>query len=82
MLSHSFDSFYVVTKFILRNIEDLKFLPIEFDSSGNYLNVDLSRDEFPTQYIPNLKTFVRKIYHSLISTRNKLTFITEKLLIF
>ena len=40
MLSHSFDRFYVVTKFILPTMEDVKFSPIHFDSECNYLNVD------------------------------------------
>ena len=61
MLSHSFDRFYVVTKFILPTTEDLKFLSIKFDSACNYLNVDLSRNKFPTQYIPNIKNFCKKI---------------------
>ena len=30
MLSHSFGRFYVVTKFILPSIDDIKFLPITF----------------------------------------------------
>ena len=61
MLSHSFDIFYVVTKFILPTIKDLKFLPIKFDSTCNYLNVDLSRNKFPMQYIPNIENFCKKI---------------------
>ena len=61
MLSHSFGRFYIGTKFILPTIKYLKFLPIELDSSYNYLNVDLSRNKFPTQYIPNIKNFCKKI---------------------
>ena len=41
MLSHSFDRFYVVTKFILPTTDDLKFLPIDFSSECSYLNADL-----------------------------------------
>ena len=33
MLAHSFDRFYVVTKFILHTINDLKFLPIDFNET-------------------------------------------------
>ena len=61
MLLYSFDRFYVVTKFILPTIEDLKFLQTEFDSSFNYLNIDFSKNKFPTQYIPNIKKFCMKI---------------------
>ena len=61
MLPHSFDRFYVVTKFFLPTMEDLKFSPIEFDSTCNYLNVDVDRKHFPTQFIVNFKNFCRKI---------------------
>ena len=33
MLAHSLDRFYVVTKFILPNINDLKFSTINFDDT-------------------------------------------------
>ena len=55
MLLHSFDRFYVVTKFILPAINDLKFLIINFNSTSNYMNDDLSMNKFPTQYIPSIK---------------------------
>ena len=61
MLSHSFDRFHVVTKFILPTIKDLKFSPNEFDPTCNYLNVDLDRNKFSTKHIPNIKNFCRKI---------------------
>ena len=48
MLSHSFDRFYVFAKFILPTIEDLRFSPIKFDSTCNYLNVDINSGKFPT----------------------------------
>ena len=48
MLSHSFDRFYVVTKFILPIIDDLKFSLIDFDSECSYLNVDLRRHQYAT----------------------------------
>ena len=38
MLLHSFDRFYVVTKFELPGVEDLKFTTIDFDSNCSYLN--------------------------------------------
>ena len=61
MLSHSFDRFYVVTKFILPTINDLKFSPIAFDSQCSYLNVDLRGHQYATQYLPNIKNFCMKI---------------------
>ena len=61
MLSYSLYRFYVVTKFILPTIEGLKFSPINFDSTCNYLNVNLSRNKNSTHYIPNIKNFCKKI---------------------
>ena len=61
MLSHSFDRFYVAIKFVLPTTDNLKFLPLKFDLTCNYLNVDLSRNKILTQYIPNLKNFCKKI---------------------
>ena len=55
MLSHSFERFYVVTKFVLPTVEDLKFSPIKFDSNCSYLDVDMYRSKFLTQYIPNIR---------------------------
>ena len=61
MLSHSFHRFYVVMKFVLPIIKDLKFSPIEFDSNCIYLDVDINRSKFLTQYIPNIRNFCKKI---------------------
>ena len=38
MLAHSFDRFYVVTKFILPSIGDLKFSKLNYDSTCAYLD--------------------------------------------
>ena len=37
MLSHSFDRFYVVTKFELSKVEDIKLTMISYDSTCQYL---------------------------------------------
>ena len=66
MLAHSFDRFYVVMKIALPTMEDLKFLPIKVDSTCNYLDVDVNRKCFPSQFIQKFKNYCRKIYHSLI----------------
>ena len=41
MLSHSSDRFYVITKFILPTIKDVKISPITFDMECSYLNIKL-----------------------------------------
>ena len=42
-------------------MENLKFSPIKFDSTCNYFNIDVDRKHFPTQFIPNLKNYCRRI---------------------
>ena len=37
MVAHSFDRFYVVTKFILPTLKDLKFSTIKYDEKCKYL---------------------------------------------
>ena len=37
MLAHSFDRFYVITKFILPTLDDLKLSPIRYDKECSYI---------------------------------------------
>ena len=39
MLSHSFDRFYVVTKFEMPKVQDLRFTTFSFDLTCNHLNI-------------------------------------------
>ena len=82
MLSRSFDRFYVATKFILQTIEDLTFLAIKFDSTCNCLNIDFSRNQFPTQYFPNIKNFCKKIIPFIDYYMKQLIVIITQLMIF
>ena len=53
MLAHSFDRFYVITKFVLPTLDDLKLSPIIYDKACNYLrNLD---DEDNDQIKKNIK---------------------------
>ena len=45
MLAHSFDRFYIVTKFILPSMGDIKFSKLNFDHSCTYMN---------KEYAPNM----------------------------
>ena len=47
MLVHSFDRFYVITKFILPSVNDLKFSPIDFGDKCNYVNDNIVHDQNP-----------------------------------
>ena len=52
MLSHSFDRFYVVTKFELPKVEDLRFTAVQLDSKCSYVT---SRNVTqPSSYFPKL----------------------------
>ena len=53
MLAHSFDRFYVVTKFILLTLDNLNISPINYDKECNYLcNLD---DQDNDQIKENIK---------------------------
>ena len=53
MLAHSFDRFYVITKFVLPTLDDLKLSPIRYDKECKYLrNLD---DEENDQIKENIK---------------------------
>ena len=52
-----FDRFYIVTKFILPNIEDIKFLLISFDMHCSYLHVNLDKNKYQVQHLTNIRNF-------------------------
>ena len=54
MLSHSFDRFYVVTKFELPKVEDLKLTTILYNSDCNYLDDAKSLKDYLTQPIKDM----------------------------
>ena len=58
MLSHSFDRFYVVIKFELAKVEDLKLTAVQFDSKCTYL---ARNDTQPSSYYPKLLAYCLKI---------------------
>ena len=62
MLSHSFDRFYVVTKFDLPKIEDLHLTTVQSDSKCSYL--DMAKDNnnlSSSSYLPKLLAYHEKI---------------------
>ena len=55
MLAHSFDRFYVITKFVLPMLDDLKLYPINYDKECHYLrNLDDEDDDKSKQNIKDL----------------------------
>ena len=76
MLAHSFDRFYVVTKFVLPSIGDLKFSTLNYDNTCAYLdNKNMCNIESKT-HILDLRKFCKKIepfvlyYKRLIKSYN------------
>ena len=62
MLAHSFDRFYVITKFVLPMLDDLKLYPIKYDKACQYLrNLDDKDDDRIKQIIKDLLFYSVKL---------------------
>ena len=57
ILSYSFDRFYVVTKFELPKVEDLKLTTISYDFTCQYLEDAKSLKDYPTQLIRDIRNY-------------------------
>ena len=57
MLTHSFDKFYVVTKFILPSIGDLKFSSLNYDNMCGYLDGKNAQNTETRKYKKNNKSY-------------------------
>ena len=77
MLSHSFHRFYVVTKFMLPMIGDLKFSKLDFDYNCAYMENEYAQNTESRIYMLELKAFCNKVkpfvtYHNkMINSYNK-----------
>ena len=61
MLAHSFDRFYMVIKFILPSIGDVKFLTLNYDNTCAYLdNKNMHYAELKKHMLDHM-TFCKKI---------------------
>ena len=76
MLAHSFDRFYIIAKFMLPSMEDLKFSNLNFDHSCAYMNKEYTPNTDSSKYLAELKTYCNKIkpfvshYSKLIKSYN------------
>ena len=76
MLAHSFDRFYVVTKFILLSNGDLNFSKLNYDNTCAYLDNKNICDTDTRKYLLDLVKFCKKIepfviyYKRLIKSYN------------
>ena len=79
MLSHSFDRFYVVTKFMLPMIGDFKFSKLDFDYTCAYMENEYAQNTESRRYMLELKAFCNKFkpfvtyYNKMINSCNKTT---------
>ena len=77
MLAHTFDRFYVVTKFMLPTIGDLKFSKLNFDDTCAYMNKEYAPNMDSRKYLTELRTYCNNIkpfvsyYSKLIDSYNK-----------
>ena len=84
MLTHSFDRFYVVTKFMLPAIGNLKFSKLNLDNSCAYMENTFAQSTESRKYMLELKTFCNKVkpfvtyYDKLITSYNTAYNILEK----
>ena len=76
MLAHSFDRFYIIAKFMLPSMGDLKFSNLNFDHSCAYMNKKYTPNMDSSKYLAELKTYCNKIkpfvshYSKLIKSYN------------
>ena len=76
MLAHSFERFYVVTKFVLPSIEDLKIFTLNYDNACAYLDNRNMHNSESKKHMLDLMTFCKKIepfvlyYNRLIPSYN------------
>ena len=77
MLAHLFDRFYIITKFILPSIEDIKFSKLIYDQTCMYMNKEYALNMDSRKYLTELKKYCNKIkpfvsyYRKLINSYNK-----------
>ena len=76
MLAHLFDRFYVVIKFILPMIGDLKFSKLDFDYTCAYMEKEYAPNMVSRKYMLELRAYCNKVkpfvtyYNKLINSYN------------
>ena len=61
MLAHSFDKFYVVTKFMLPMIGDLRFSKLDFDYTSAYMEKEYAPNMDSRIYMLELRAYCNKV---------------------
>ena len=73
MLAHSVNRFYVVTKFILPTVNDLRFSTINFNDTCNYLQEKNGHSVESKQYHSDLIVYCRKMIPFMHSYRKQIS---------
>ena len=73
MLSHSFDRVYVVTKFEMPKVQDLKLTMFSFDITCNYLNISESYMQWYIKHCKRIAPYV-KFYKKQIEYYNHIAY--------
>ena len=74
LLAHSFDRFYVITKFVLPTLDDLKLYHIRYDKECRYLrDLDDEDDDRIKQNIKDLFFYCAKIRPYMSLYKRKIT---------
>ena len=82
MLAHLFEKFYIVTKFMLPSMGDIKFSKLNFDHTCAYMNKEYAPSMDSRKYLTDLKTYCNKIktfvthYNNLIKSYNTIVYNT------
>ena len=61
MLPHSFDRFYIVIKFMLPSMGDIKFSKLSFDHTCAYMNKEYAPNTDSRRYLTELKNTVTRL---------------------
>ena len=75
-MAHSFDRFYMVTKFMIPSIGDLKFSKLDYDSTCTYFDNKNTHSTETRKHMLDCMTFCKKIeplvvyYKRLIKSYN------------
>ena len=69
MLMHSFNRFYIITKFILPSTGDIRFSHLTFDDSCSYMNKEYVPNKDSSKYLKELKMsgFIGLAYEGISS---------------
>ena len=70
MLAHSFDRFYVVTKFMLPMIGDIKFSKLNYDHTCAYMMKGYVPNTDSRKYLTELRAYCNKIKPLYLITVN------------